>query len=309
MGRRVVAVGGATLGGSGKTPLAIACATELAEGGARVAIVGHAYRAKPRRARVVAIDDPVDEVGDEALVAARALAPKRVVVVVAPRRREAVAHASELADVLVLDGIGQTAPERASLALLAVDAQVPWGLAESVPPRGDLRAPRAALVRACDGVVAIDDPPERSQRADDPPGLETDPPREHWRAWNVSSGARVGDVMLTWHDLAPMRLGVLCALARPERVIRSLERRGVAPRVVVRAADHGPLDADAFARATRAGLELGIEMWLATPKCALHLAHGRAEVGNPPAAPIGAIDHALELSGGLKRRLRGLALP
>jgi len=63
---RVVAVGGATLGGSGKTPLAIACARELAKQGARVAFVGHAYRAHPGRARLVSPDDSLAEVGDEA---------------------------------------------------------------------------------------------------------------------------------------------------------------------------------------------------------------------------------------------------
>ena len=70
---RIVAVGGSTLGGSGKTPLAIACARELARGGARVALVGHAYRARPGRARIVSTFDPLAEVGDEALVAAHAL--------------------------------------------------------------------------------------------------------------------------------------------------------------------------------------------------------------------------------------------
>src|SRR5579863_2192867 len=72
---RVVTVGGATLGGSGKTPLAIACAAEFARAGVRVAFVGHAYRAIPRRAHVVQVDDVLAEVGDEALIAARALAP------------------------------------------------------------------------------------------------------------------------------------------------------------------------------------------------------------------------------------------
>ena len=41
-----------------------------ARAGARVALVGHAYRATPGRARVVAPDDALHEVGDEALVAA-----------------------------------------------------------------------------------------------------------------------------------------------------------------------------------------------------------------------------------------------
>src|SRR5580698_6080578 len=45
---RVLAIGGATLGGSGKTPLAIACAAELARLGVPTALVGHAHRGVPR---------------------------------------------------------------------------------------------------------------------------------------------------------------------------------------------------------------------------------------------------------------------
>src|SRR5947199_10694187 len=52
-GARVIAIGGATLGGSGKTPLAIACARSFASRGSRVALVAHGYRASPGEARVV----------------------------------------------------------------------------------------------------------------------------------------------------------------------------------------------------------------------------------------------------------------
>ena len=78
---RVITVGGATLGGSGKTPLAMACAAELAARGARVALVGHAYRANPRAARIVVPNDSLQEVGDEALLAARTLGPAGIGVI------------------------------------------------------------------------------------------------------------------------------------------------------------------------------------------------------------------------------------
>src|SRR6266576_2290654 len=55
----VIGIGGSTLGGSYKTPFSIAVARALAERGERVALVGHAYRAKPGRARRVT---PADEV-------------------------------------------------------------------------------------------------------------------------------------------------------------------------------------------------------------------------------------------------------
>jgi tetraacyldisaccharide 4'-kinase len=255
---RVVAVGGATLGGSGKTPLAMACAEELAAAGASGALVGHGYRADPGRARIVGRDDPIGQVGDEALLAARALGPAGVPVVVAPRRSEAVALAARIADVLVIDGIAQTTPARASLALLAVDAREPWGCAAALPPAGDLRAPRSRLLGACDMLVAVGDEP--------PHGLSG--------ACHVRTempGARVAGDLIPWDSLARLRLGLLSALARPERVVRALERRGVRVCDVIRAADHGP-----FARDLRDLVSgRGVDLWLATPKCALHAFEAR----------------------------------
>src|SRR5262245_42908207 len=48
-----IGVGSAVLGGAGKTPVSVALVRALAARGERVALVGHAYRASPRVARVV----------------------------------------------------------------------------------------------------------------------------------------------------------------------------------------------------------------------------------------------------------------
>jgi tetraacyldisaccharide 4'-kinase len=261
---RVVAVGGATFGGSGKTPLAIACAVELARRGARVALVGHAYRARPGRPRIVDVGDPLGLVGDEALVAARALQAHGVRVVVAPRRSDAIAHASRDADVLVLDGVGQTAPVRASLALLAVDPVQPWS--------GGLRAPVRVLLAACDRVVPVT--------------LD-------------SRGAWLDRSLIPWEALAARRVGLFCALGRPERLLRTLAARGVVPRAVVRTRDHGPFPPHALSRAARAPVDL----WLATPKCALHVRAG------PLPVPVATLDHSVVLPAAVDDCLRDLAVP
>jgi tetraacyldisaccharide 4'-kinase len=255
---RVLAVGGATLGGSGKTPLAMACAAELAAAGASVAFVGHGYRANPGCARIVGQGDRMDQVGDEALLAARALGPAGVPVVVAPTRSAAVAVAARIADVLVIDGVAQTAPARASLALLAVDAGEPWGRAAKLPPAGDLRAPVSRLVGACDMLVAVGD--------EAPPGLSG--------ACHVRTellGAWVAGDLVPWDRLVKLRLGLLCALARPDRVVRALERRGARVCDVILAPDHGPFSRDVPGRVSGAAVDL----WLATPKCALHALEAR----------------------------------
>ncbi|MDP9150828.1 MAG: tetraacyldisaccharide 4'-kinase, partial [Myxococcota bacterium] len=231
-GVRVISIGGATFGGSGKTPLALACAAEIAASGLRVVLVGHAYRARPRGARLVGESDALDEVGDEALLAARALArlhpDGRARVVVAPNRAQAIALAAHYADVLVLDGVAQTRPAPSALALLAVDAAEPWGRASRMPPNGDLRAPVAALLFASDAVVAVGDPDVGS------------PVRGAFQAHVLSEGVRLGGRHLNWADLRGARVGLISALARPERVVRALARRGVTLQALLAARDHGP---------------------------------------------------------------------
>ncbi len=270
-GVRLVAVGGATLGGSGKTPLAIACARELAAQGAKVVLVGHAYRARPGRARFVSPDDALAEVGDEALVAARALEAHGVRVAVAPSRALAVELAGRDAEVLVLDGVLQTSPVPASLSLLAVDAHEPWGYAGAVPPRGDLRAPIRALVAVSDLVVRVGDPsPDASA---------------------TSNGASLGDSLLSWDELRPLRLGLACALARPGRLLRSLARHGITPVATAFARDHHPVDARA--------LRHPVDLWLATAKCAHHIPRVRA--------PLATLHHDVVCSPTLAGRLYDLS--
>lgn len=251
-GVAVVTVGGATLGGSGKTRVALAVAHALLQRGACVALIGHAYRARPSYARVVQGDDALGEVGDEALVCARALGGAARVVV-ARNRQAAVDFAASLGgvdrvDVIVLDGPLQLAPVRASLALLAVDAEAPWG-AGALPPAGDLRAPRAALLAHADLVVPVDATP----RAVMVGGARLE--LNALGAWASAGRAR------------PVRLGLFTAIARPARLERALRRAGL-ELPTVRAPDHGPL-APALARHVRSA---EVDLWLATDKCALHLA-------------------------------------
>ena len=336
-GVRVLAVGGATLGGSGKTPLAIACAEQLAAMGARVTIVGHAYRAKPGSARVVSPGDRLEEVGDEALLAARVFAREgagapgpRPRVVVAPQRAEAMAWAAPNADVLILDGVAQTAPAPASLALLALDGAHPWGRAQALPPRGDLRASVGALVDACDALVPIHDGRATAQAdshlarstahaasiTEDPwdhpevdglePMLGTRLPgegREVFAARAESHGAwDANGALQTWESLRSVRVGLLTALARPERVMATLARRGIRPHVVFIGRDHGPIPAGAAVH-EREPHGSRIDVWLATAKCALHAERARL------ALPLATLDYSVVLPARLCVRLRALAVP
>jgi tetraacyldisaccharide 4'-kinase len=137
---RVVTVGAPSLGGSGKTPLAVACARALAAEGARVTLVGHAYRARPTVALEVDEGTPVSVAGDEAHVAFAQLRGTGVRVVVGPTRAAAMRFAAPGSDVLVVDGgLG----EPACLSLLAVGPE-DRGLALSLLARRvDLVVPTA----------------------------------------------------------------------------------------------------------------------------------------------------------------------
>jgi tetraacyldisaccharide 4'-kinase len=222
-------IGGATLGGSGKTPLAIACARHLASLGHRVALVGHAYRASPaRQPRRVRSDDDARVVGDEALECARALASDATVIV-ARKKQDALDEATRIADVVVLDGPLQLHPPRATLSLLAIDAREPWG-SGACPPLGDLRAPKDALVAASDAVVRV---------ACD------------------SRGVLDRGQLIPWKDLRSHRVGLVTGVARPSRVTSFLRERGVVPTCTVRFADHATFE---LPKAD------DVDAWITTPK-------------------------------------------
>jgi hypothetical protein len=188
--------------------------------------------------------------------------------VVAPTRQGAIDFAAQRSTVLILDGVAQTAPRRASLALLSLDALEPWGRACATPPRGDLRAPIASLLRACDLAVKI--------------GSD---------ALAVSEGARVGGELLDWARLRTLRVGLATAIARPRRLLLALERFGVHPIHTLTFADHHPPRSLPSVP--------GIDLWLLSAKCAVAL-QGAGE-------RVAEIDYRLEPSQELLTRLRRAA--
>jgi tetraacyldisaccharide 4'-kinase len=268
----VLCVGGSTLGGSGKTPLAVACARFLSERGARVALVAHGYRASPpREPRRVSKADDVARVGDEALECARALEDVATVWI-ARRRQDALDAAAASADVVVLDGPLQLAPRRATLSLLAVDEADPWG-SGACPPLGDLRAPKDALLAATDQVVPV----RASSRG----------------ARLGGSGARSGTWM-GWGALAKRRVGLATGVARPRRVVDFLRRHGVTPHCVVTVADHAPL---------RIPRWQNVDLWLTTEKDAAKIRPTDEPAGRAPRAEVAVLDYYLNLPVSVRNML------
>jgi len=297
-GVRVVGVGGPTLGGSYKTPLVVALARAIADRGERVAVVAHGYGARrrvvtsrPGDARRVSPSDCADDVGDDALLVATALAESgaaavsllrrsdgfvpatnAVAVFTGARRRDALALAATFSPLVLVDGLLQTTPERLALSILVVDAHEPWRLG-SCPPRGDLRASARALEEAADVVLSVSD------AAVDTPGAGDSPWRLESRVTGASNGA---GRTFTLAALRAMRLGLVLAVARPGRIVRSLRARGIEPVETRLFSDHA-VPRPAGSRGRR------VDAWLTSSKCATKL--GEAYDG----APLFVLDHRLEV--------------
>lgn len=286
-GLATITVGGATLGGSGKTRVALACTRALARDGHDVVLVGHGHRAVLRGdlARVVETTDTVAEVGDEALACARSLdrddaARRRARVVVGRSRQHAIDFAATLAprpSVVVIDGPLQLAPRRSSLAILAVDHDAPWGSGEVVPA-GDLRATPAALLALVDHRVDV---------ASDLGAVDFEGQR-----LEIASFASLVEAR-------GLKVGLFTAVARPGRIARALEAGGVRSRVMVRLPDHGPLSAEARA----ALLEAEVDLWTATEKCATHLTLAGIT------RPLAILRDDLSVEPALLSHMRALTLP
>jgi len=140
---KVICVGGLVAGGSGKTPLAIAIAQAVLEGGRKPVFLTRGYRGSLNGPVWV---DPEKHtslaVGDEALLLART-AP----VVVAHNRRAGAAMA-ETCDVIVMDDGHQNFQLAKDLSIVVIDADNPVGNGRMLPA-GPLREPpKQALARA-----------------------------------------------------------------------------------------------------------------------------------------------------------------
>jgi tetraacyldisaccharide 4'-kinase len=287
---RVVSIGNLAVGGSAKTPLAAFLARELAARGKRVALLSRGVGGRKSREVTVVSDGqrvlaaPVD-VGDEACLLAQT-APG--VPVLAGVRRAALglrAISAFGAEVLVLDDGFQHHPLARDVELVCLDARLGLGNGH-VLPRGPLREPVGALARA-DALVFT-----RAQAGDPPPpgGALLPKGPTQFRVGVEKLGLRpvAGGERLPLAKLAGARVGLLAAIARPDRLARDLADLGaeVCARRVF--ADH-----HAYARRDLAGLDAGL-VWVTTAKDAVKI---------PPAwaagAPLFVLEEEVDRASGL----------
>ncbi|MCV0395373.1 MAG: tetraacyldisaccharide 4'-kinase [Rhizobiaceae bacterium] len=147
----VLCVGNLTVGGAGKTPVAMALAAEAASMGRRPGILSRGYGGAFSHPRLVdAEHDLARHVGDEPLLLARA-AP----VAVSPDRAAAAKLLREQGcDFLIMDDGFQSARIRMDHTLIVIDAARGIGNGHVIPG-GPMRAPLIAQLAYADAVLRL----------------------------------------------------------------------------------------------------------------------------------------------------------
>ncbi|MBX3566674.1 MAG: tetraacyldisaccharide 4'-kinase [Rhizobiaceae bacterium] len=146
----VLCVGNLTVGGSGKTPVAIALAREAIAMGLKPGFLSRGHGSRPGPPRLVRQGDAAADVGDEPLLLA-AVAPVAV-----SRDRVAGARAliGEGCDFAIMDDGFQSAQLHMDQALIVVDAAFGIGNGRVIPA-GPLRAPVPRQIAHADAVVRM----------------------------------------------------------------------------------------------------------------------------------------------------------
>ncbi len=257
-GLRVIGVGGATLGGSGKTPLVLALA-RCAPAGLRVAVLARSYPRRIRSPQLVRETALPVLVGDEAVMLARHLAGTSIAVWVGERQR-VLDQLSSAYDFAIIDGLLQAEPEPLHCAVLSLDASSPWGSGRC-PPAGDLVACPQELLSASDIVVVK----QRPGLASDLHAFGEGVVSHAWSHGIVGAQSLETRRRLPVSELARLRLGLILALGRPRRVIAELAGLGIFPKVMLLRPDHAHFPQGR----NRSGEAL--DAWLTTAKCATKL--------------------------------------
>lgn len=202
----VISVGNLTVGGAGKTPVALFLSAKLAAAGRTPAILSRGYGRSSKAPLRVRPDTPVREAGDEPLLLAR----RGAQVWVGPRRAQLAELAVAAgADVLLLDdGLQHHSLER-DLDIIVADATNPLGNG-ALLPQGPLRELPSALRRVRRGLLWL---------------TRSDQPR-HPRVSELASFPVVESAYQARADLRGRRVFAFAGIARPEGFLRTVLELG-----------------------------------------------------------------------------------
>lgn len=280
----VISVGNLTTGGTGKTPLVIWLAGELARAGEAVAVLTRGYRSVWIHSREGA--DPPRRVSDETLVLESHLGDRVRIGLGRDRYRTGRALVQQGVRWLVLDDGFQHLALARDADIVLVDATNPFGNG-SLLPAGPLREPPSALARADLLVIT---------RAEAAPTLEAALRRRSAAPIFYARTRLIGLVRLhpepassATPDEERQPFLAFCATGNPQAFFADLERWGF--RVVARASfpDHFRFRPRQLRELEALATARGASALLCTEKDVLHLA------GLPPSRyPIYVCRIALE---------------
>ncbi|MFO1097487.1 MAG: tetraacyldisaccharide 4'-kinase [Xanthobacteraceae bacterium] len=260
----VICIGNLTVGGSGKTPTAIAVALLLQRAGLRPVFLSRGYGGALAGPVRVSRAASAAEVGDEPLLLAR-IAPT---IVARDRVAGAAEAAKEPADVIIMDDGLQNPALAKDVALVALDGRRGIGNGY-VHPAGPLRAPLAAQLDRAHAVLLVGEAGASAQ------GVLREAQR---RSLPVFTGALRPATSAGWTG---RRVLAFAGIADPEKFFATLRDAGVGVAGQIGFPDHHRYSAaDAtrlIARAEGDGLQL-----LTTEKDAARMQ------GDPAAAELAA---------------------
>jgi tetraacyldisaccharide 4'-kinase len=249
----VICCGNATVGGAGKTTLALELARRLMHRGIAVHVLLRGYRGSTRGPRRVIQGDSPATTGDEALLLAR-VAPTWTGADRAASAKAAVASGAEF--LLMDDGLQNPSLEK-TMSLLVVDGAAGFGNGR-VLPAGPLREPVSAAASRCRAAVLIG-PDSSGALAQLPPNLPV-----------VRAGLVQGDEIAS---LAGRRVLAFAGIAIPGKFFSALERAGVELVGRVAFADHHAFTATELTRLEAEARALNAVL-VTTPKDAVRLPTG-----------------------------------
>jgi len=240
----VISIGNIAVGGTGKTPIVMTLAQQLAPH-RRIAVISRGYRG-----------------GDEARLMAQRLPD---VAIYAGPDRPALARAAidEGAQLILLDDGMQQRQLQVDRHIVALDGANPWG-SDKLLPAGLLREPLTALQRA-DLVIVT-----RSWT----PDFET-----QLRRWTQAPW--VAMAFEPTLNLAGKRLGALCAIGRPWQFFEMLEQQGA--QLIERLAlpDHATPSSRVLKAFIDRCHQKGVDLLVCTEKDQVKLPAGAPFTANP----------------------------
>jgi tetraacyldisaccharide 4'-kinase len=219
----VVCVGNLSVGGTGKTPVAIEMARLLVARGHRPFFLSRGYGGRLRGPIEVLEGNSAADVGDEPLLLAQA-AP---VIVARDRREGAKLAVKRGADAIIMDDGHQNFTIAKDLSLVVVDGDAGFGNGRAVPA-GPLREPVAQGLARADAVIIV---------GDGEPSLE-----------NFSKPVMRARLAQQDEDIAERRMVAFAGIGRPEKFFQSLRDGGAHLLATKSFADHHTYTAGEIAR-------------------------------------------------------------